>query len=265
MNETSFPRWLKWSLLGALAVLVLGYGAIFLYAKVINDGPDEFDQDDLAAALDEPANDASADDTDDPSGDGSTAIGTDEPEAEPGPATEEPATEDRTSWRIVEGSEVGYRVKEILFGVDTEGVGRTGEVVGGIEISGSSVVSGEFIVDVASISSDDGRRDSQFRGRIMSTDEFPEASFALTTPIELGADPSDGLSVTATATGELTLRGVTNQVTFEVTAQQENGRIGVLGSIRVVFADYAIANPSFGGITTEDEGLLEFVLVLDRA
>ena len=99
----------------------------------------------------------------------------------------------------------------------------------------------------------------------MSTDEFPEASFALTEPIELGSDPADGLSVTTTATGELTLRGVTNPVTFEVTARQESGRVGVLGSIRVVFADYAIANPSFGGITTEDEGLLEFVLVLEPA
>jgi len=52
-------------------------------------------------------------------------------------------------------------------------------------------------------------------------------------------------------------------VTFDVTAQQQNGRIGVLGSIPVVFADYSIANPSFGGITTEDEGLLEFVLVFE--
>ena len=47
-----------------------------------------------------------------------------------------------------------------------------------------------------------------------------------------------------------------------MTAKQEAERIGILGSIPVVFADHEIANPSFGGITTEDEGLLEFVLVL---
>ena len=46
-----FPRWLKWGLLGALAVLIVGYGAIFLYAKVLNDSPDELDQNDLDAAL----------------------------------------------------------------------------------------------------------------------------------------------------------------------------------------------------------------------
>jgi polyisoprenoid-binding protein YceI len=127
------------------------------------------------------------------------------------------------------------------------------------------VVAGEFVVDVASIESDDQRRDNQFRGRIMSTDEFPEATFTLTEPIELGTEPADGVSVDTDATGELTLRGVTNPVTFELTAEQQNGRIGVLGAIPVVFADYSIANPSVPGITTEDEGLLEFVLVLEPA
>ena len=72
---------------------------------------------------------------------------------------------------------------------------------------------------------------------------------------------TEGAAVTATATGDLTLRGVTNPVEFEVTAKLENGKIGVLGAIPVVFAEYQIANPSFGGITTEDNGLLEFVLV----
>ncbi|MFP5489516.1 MAG: YceI family protein, partial [Acidimicrobiia bacterium] len=162
-------------------------------------------------------------------------------------------------------SQVGYRVKEILFGVDTEGVGRTNQVDGSITIEGTQVVAGEFVVDVASIESDDGRRDGQFRGRIMSTDEFPEAVFVLTEPIELGTEPADGVQVDTQAVGELTLRGVTNPVTFDLTAEQQDGRIGVLGSIPVVFADYSIANPSIAGITTEDNGLLEFVLVFEPA
>ncbi len=33
----------------------------------------------------------------------------------------------------------------------------------------------------------------------------------------------------------------------------------------MVFADFAIPNPSFATITTEDKGLLEFVLIFDRA
>ena len=84
-------------------------------------------------------------------------------------------------------------------------------------------------------------------------------------PIEFGAVPADGEQITAEATGELTLRGVTNPVTFDLVAQTSEGRIGVLGDIPVVFADYEIPNPSFGTISTEDNGLLEFVLVFDAA
>jgi polyisoprenoid-binding protein YceI len=99
----------------------------------------------------------------------------------------------------------------------------------------------------------------------MNADEFPTATFVLTEPIDFGRIPVGDEQITATATGELTLRGVTNPVTFEVTAQTTGGRIGVLGSIPVVFEDYGIENPSFGVVKTEDNGLVEFVLVFERA
>ncbi len=45
----------------------------------------------------------------------------------------------------------------------------------------------------------------------------------------------------------------------------DNGRVGVFGTIPVLFADYGIPNPSVATIATEDNGLLEFVLIFDRA
>lgn len=270
---SGFPRWLKWGLLGALGVLVVGYGLIFLYANVLNDSPDELDQSDLDAAL---AATTTVGSTTEPQTTPATtepATGT-TPATTPAtttPATTEPAdvttppATDGGVWNITEASELGYRVTEVLFGVDTEGVGRTNQITGSLVIDGTQVTEAEFVVDVASIESDDGRRDSQFRGRIMSTDQFPTATFVLTEPIELGTEAVEGAAVETTATGELTLRGVTNPVTFDVTAELANGRIGVLGNIPVVFADYEIANPSFGGVTTEDDGLLEFVLVFGQS
>ena len=156
-------------------------------------------------------------------------------------------------------------MREVLFGVDTTAVGRTNQVDGTLTVDGTQVTGVDFTVDVASIKSDESRRDSQFRGRVMSADEFPTATFTLTQPIELGVTPTDGAEVTAQATGDLTLRGVTNSVTFDVTAKQDNGLIGVQGSIPVVFNDYGIANPSNGGVTTEDNGLVEFILVFQPA
>jgi len=136
---------------------------------------------------------------------------------------------------------------------------------GALTISGTTATAADFTVDMTTFSSDESRRDGQFNGRIMSVDEFPTAEFHLTSPIDFGSVPAEGTSITATATGDLTLRGVTKSVTFEVTAQVQNGKIGVLGNIPVLFSDYDIPNPSFGTISTQDHGLLEFVLVFEPA
>jgi polyisoprenoid-binding protein YceI len=76
--------------------------------------------------------------------------------------------------------------------------------------------------------------------------------------------PAAGTDINATATGELTLHGVTREVVFQVTARIENGIIGVLGSIDVMFSDYNIDNPSNGFVTTGDTGSIEFVLAFAR-
>lgn len=169
------------------------------------------------------------------------------------------------TWTISQDSTLGYRVQEVLGGVDTEGAGRTNQVTGELIIAGTQVTTVEFTVDMASVTSDSDRRDGQFRTRIMSTDEFPTSTFVLTSPIDIGAVPAEGATVEATATGDLTLRGVTNSVTFPVQAKLEGGRIGVLGTIPVRFSDYGIPDPSNAFATVKDNGTLEFVLVLDRA
>jgi polyisoprenoid-binding protein YceI len=266
-RKRGVPRWAKWTAGGLVLAVILFFGAILLYAKVLNDSPDEFSAADIDARLEAEA----ADDTT-PALPVATSVGTSvaTPVATsvatsvvtsvtPG------ATTSGTTWAATEQSEVGYRVKEVLFGVDTTAVGRSNQVTGSLTIDGNTVTSTDFSVDVATITSDEGRRDNQFRGRIMSADEFPTATFSLTEPIELGVEATDGAAVTTNATGELTLRGVTQPVTFEITAKMENGLIGVQGSIPVVFADYGIANPSTGGVTTEDNGLVEFVLVFEQA
>ncbi len=252
-------RWVKWAVLAVVAVVALGYGAIFIYANFINDAPDELDESDLSEALvDESAADA----------------GGDEPAAEPEPvATEAPAEEVVAdpvagfdgSWVPTDASEFGYRVDEVLAGVNVTAVGRGNQITGELVIEGTTAAAIDVEIDVASIESDDSRRDGQFRGRIMETDQFPTATFSLTSPIDFGSIPAEGEQITATAIGDLTLHGVTREVTFELTAEATADRIGVLGNIPVLFEDYDIDNPSFGTISVENDGLLEFVLVFERA
>jgi polyisoprenoid-binding protein YceI len=168
------------------------------------------------------------------------------------------------TWSATADSELGYRVKEVLFGQSTEGVGRTNAVTGALTLAGTSVDAAEFTVDMTTVTSDSGNRDNQFNGRIMDTATFPTATFALTQPIELAAVPAEGEVVTASATGDLTLRGNTQSVTFDVQARVNGGNIEVDGAIPIVFADWGIPNPSFGPASTEDNGLLEFLLVFAK-
>lgn len=169
------------------------------------------------------------------------------------------------TWAIGDGSQVGYRVVEVLFGQDTEGVGRTGDITGSIELAATQVSAGTFTVDMTTVESDESRRDNQFRGRLLSTDEFPTSTFTLTAPIELATVPAEGEQINATATGDLTLRDVTKSVTFDVQAVLEGDQIRIVGSTDIVFADYGIPQPDVGGVTTQDHGLLEFSLVLTKS
>lgn len=247
--------------IGGVALIILVVGGIFLYAKVLNDAPDKLDATDLASRL-EPATDPTAprpDETADPTTPATSATA--------GTAATSGTAADSFdgNWVPTDASEFGYRVEEVIAGVNTTAAGRSNAIDGLLTIDGTAATAVDIEVQVDTITSDEGLRDRRFATSIMNTDKFPTATFRLTEPIQFGAIPVGDEQITATATGELTLRGSTNTVTFDVTAQTTGGRIGVLGSIPVTFADYGIDNPSFGGIKTEDDGLVEFVLVFDRA
>lgn len=181
-------------------------------------------------------------------------------------AATEPLTDANGEWSIASGSDsvVGYRVKEVLFGQDTEGVGRTNDVTGSLTITENSVAQATFTVQMGSITSDAAKRDAQFNGRIMDVASYPTATFTLTEPIALPSNALSGEAITAQAKGELTLRGTKKPVAFEVNAQVNGNTFTVVGDITIVFDEWNIPEPGFGGITVEPQGLLEFSLVFAR-
>jgi len=252
-------HWLRWIVIGGVGAVVLVFAAIFVYANFINDAPDALDAADLSDALvATTVTDAAA----------TTSSPTPSPSTAAPSGTDAPSSGDVDfdgDWVPTPASEFGYRVEEVLAGVNTTAVGRSNEIEGLLTIDATTATVVDVTVQIDSIFSDDPRRDGQFRGRIMNAAEFPTAEFRITEPIDFGRIPVGDEQIVAATTGELTLRGVTNPVAFDVTAQTTDGRIGVLGSIPVVFEDYGIDNPSGGVVSTEDEGLVEFVLVFERA
>jgi polyisoprenoid-binding protein YceI len=185
-----------------------------------------------------------------------------------GAASDRAATSDSVdgTWTVTkDGTIVGYRVGEVLFGQNATAVGRTDAVTGDLTISGTTATAGSFTADLTKVTSDQGNRDRQFQGRIMDTATYPTATFKLTQPIDLSNIPQNLVKITEKATGDLTLRGKTRSVTFDVVARRNGDKIEVNGTIPITFADWDIPNPSFGPASTEDHGVLEFILVFDRA
>jgi len=237
--------WMRLAIAVPVALVVLATAGTWVYLNVVkDDAPDRLTLDSATPAV--PSAPTAAGST------ASTAAGAASTEGIEG------------TWTVVSGSQAGYRVKEILFGQSAEAAGRTDDVTGQITIAGASVTSGSFTVDMRTVASDESRRDNQFRGRIMNVATYPTSTFRVTRPIVLSSVPADGTAVDVKATGELTLRGTTKEVTVALEAQRSGSTIKVAGSVPIVFEEWGIPNPSFGPADTEDNGELEFLLVIGR-
>jgi polyisoprenoid-binding protein YceI len=81
----------------------------------------------------------------------------------------------------------GYRVEEQLgtIGANTA-VGRTPDVSGSLDISGTTITEASITVDMTTLQSDDDRRDNSIRTRGLETATYPTATFELTEPIASG-------------------------------------------------------------------------------
>ena len=143
----------------------------------------------------------------------------------------------------------------------TEAVGRTSGVTGSLELEGSTLTAVSIEVDMTSLRSDDNRRDGAMSRQALETNAFPTAQFVLTGAIDLGTIPSEGVPISVTASGDLTLHGVTAQVDIPLEAQLVGNQIVVVGSVDIVYGDFGIELPSAPILVgVDDHGLIELQL-----
>jgi polyisoprenoid-binding protein YceI len=157
---------------------------------------------------------------------------------------------------------VGYRVQEELAGIGGQtAVGRTPQVSGSLTVRDRTVTAATISADLTALVSDDERRDGQLRRQALETNAFPTATFVLTEPIALPADGEDGSPQQGTATGELTLHGVTRTVEVPMEGRLDGGVVVLTGSIDIEFADYGIQKPqAMIVLSVADHGTMEFQL-----
>ena len=179
------------------------------------------------------------------------------------------------NWTVTTGSLAGYRVKELFVGQSSkhEAVARTSTVSGGLTASGDSsgyqVSAFTLTVGLAGLHSVDsvaGRDVTQRDGVVMrqlDVQQFPTATFTAVTASVPGTVSSQQVDVTAT--GKLTLHGVTKDVTVTAKAQQVGAKMEVAGSVSINMADYQVSPPQVGFVTVDSAVTIEFEVFLSKA
>ncbi len=159
----------------------------------------------------------------------------------------------------------GFRVDEVLNSIgDFTAVGRTADVSGSIELSDTALVAATVEVTMSTLRTDNSFRDGRIYGAL-NTSEFPKAIFTLAEPVELPAGMAGGEAFSGSAEGDLTIKGVTNRVAFDLQAQLVGDIIVAVGSSDVVFSDYGVTAPTAPVVVSvEDHGIMEFQLLFTR-
>ena len=195
-----------------------------------------------------------------------------EPEAPADDGTEDEAPADAGlagRWEVLaDGSSfAGYRVEEELARIGaTTAVGRSTVLTGSLVFDGAAITEVVIEVDLTALVSDDSRRDGALRRQALETNTYPTTTFTLTEPIPIDAAPAEGETLSVTATGDLTLHGVTREVQIPMEGQLVGDRVAVVGSLEIVFADYDMDPPSaFIVLEVDDHGIMEFQLVFERS
>jgi polyisoprenoid-binding protein YceI len=160
-------------------------------------------------------------------------------------------------------------VREQLAGLDfpNDAVGSTRALSGTLVLGADgSVVADEsaFRVALATLVTDNDRRDNYVRNRTLEVELHPEAVFTprrlvgLPTPL-----PASG-SVTFRLEGELALHGVTRPVVWEVQADISPGQIKGLATTAFPFERFEISIPKVARVLSVDNNIrleLDFRLV----
>ena len=160
----------------------------------------------------------------------------------------------------------GYRFDEELVSIGgNTAVGRTPDVTGSMTVADDEVTTVDVEVDLTTLDSDSDRRDGAMRTRGLETDRFPTATFRLTEPLALPVGLTGGERATESATGELTIHGVTNETTIQLQAELQGDATVVVGSAPVALADYGIDPPTgLAVLSISGDGTFEFQIFFSR-
>jgi len=174
----------------------------------------------------------------------------------PTPSTTTSATSAATTatsanvWTVSDKSKATVRVREQLVGVSltSDAVLTATGAAGSFDLnSDGTFASGSKIsFDVTTLSSDERNRDSFIKQDTLRVRQFPKAEFVPTKVSGLPLPLATSGSFTFTLTGNMTIRGKTKEVTFDVVAKRDGSDLTATATANPSwkFGDFGMTAPS---------------------
>jgi polyisoprenoid-binding protein YceI len=205
-----------------------------------------------------------------------TAVTDTAPAATAAPATEAATSESASTLSsasivaqiVSDESEARFIIDEVLNNAPKTVIGTTNQVAGELAVDPSDPAKsqvGIIQVNARTLTTDSEFRNRAIKNQILQTDQYEFITFTPKQIVGLPATGAVGQSYTFQIVGDLTIRDVTKEVTFEVTATPaSDSRLEGTAQTTIRYADYGIAIPQVRQVASVDEQVrleIEFVAV----
>jgi polyisoprenoid-binding protein YceI len=176
----------------------------------------------------------------------------------PAPTTEAATAAAPVVMQIVQAeSEARFIIDEVLNNAPKTVVGTTDQVAGEIAIDPADPTQsrvGVIQVNARTLTTDNDFRNRAIKNQILQTDQYEFVTF---TPKEIAGLPQSGAvgqTYTFQIVGDLTIRDVSREVTFDVTVTPvSESRVEGSASTTIRYADFGITIPQVRQVASVDE------------
>ena len=176
-------------------------------------------------------------------------------------ATATPTTASAGAWSITDKSKATIRVREQLVGVSlpSDAVLTATGAKGSFELKadGTFTTDSKITFELTTLSSDERDRDNFIKNDTLQVRQFPTAQFVPTKTGGLTSPLAASGTFTFTLTGNMTIKGKTKEVTFDVTAKRDGSDLTATATANPSwkFGDFGMTAPSvpFRVLSVTDE------------
>jgi polyisoprenoid-binding protein YceI len=165
------------------------------------------------------------------------------------------------AWTVTDKSKATIRVREQLVGVSlpSDAVLTASGASGSFELNsdGTFTSTSKITFAMTTLSSDERDRDNFIKNDTLQVRQFPAAEFVPTKTSGLSLPLATNGTFTFTLTGNMTIKGKTKEVTFDVTAKRDGGDLTATATANPSwkFGDFGMTAPSvpFRVLSVTDE------------